>query len=102
MGKALKDGGILGNAPSYGTVLLYSGKLVESKREYGVGLMLTTSVADRILTARSRPRIRNIYIVQGHASMESSDVEKKVIYKQLNAVHERFPNDCIAINLNAR
>jgi hypothetical protein len=87
-------------SPSGEAILLYSGKEEGSKRESGVGLLLTKetqkslmsweAVNDRIITARFHSRVRNVTIIQCYAPTNeaSSDVKDR-FYSELSQVFEK-------------
>lgn len=91
-------------------MLVYSRKPSGSKRESGVGLLLTIKVrpvistwelvCNRLVAEKFRFRINNISIVQCYAPMETSDTLEKDSYEQLKAVQEQLSIGNIEIMLD--
>jgi len=70
-----------------GELLLYSGRAMGEKHEYGVGLILSkslkksliewTAVSECLITARLTTRLRKLTIVQCYASTHEAAIEEK-------------------------
>jgi exonuclease III len=83
-----------------GELLLYSGRAIGEKHEYGVGLIFSndlrkaliewTAVSERLITARLNTRLLKLTIIQCYAPInEATTEEKEAFYGLLEAaVHQ--------------
>ncbi|KAJ4432815.1 hypothetical protein ANN_21454 [Periplaneta americana] len=109
-----KDFGSLTTKKGY--TLLYSGVTDEHIHREGVGILMTNDahksllqwhpVSERIITARSKAKVRNISIIQCYVPTEASEINKKLdFYRTLRDTINKIRSNDITIvmgNLNAK
>ena len=86
-----------------GELLLYSGRTMREKHEYGVGLILSkglkkslierTTVSEHLITARLNTRLRKLTVVQCYVpTNEATSKEKEVFYGLLEEPCTKYDN----------
>jgi len=91
-----------------GELLLYSGRTMGEKHEYGVGLILSkilkksliewTAVSERLITARLNTRLRKLTVVQCYApTNDTTFKEKEAFYGMLEATLYKIRQSDITI-----